>query len=90
MTSRISTVVGAALLSAGVLVAAFVIWQFFAVDRCLDAGGSFNYEARECDMTVSHPFPGFWRAFVLPLVVAAISAVIGIALIARGGDNASP
>ena len=78
------------MLGAGVLVTAFVIWQFFAVDRCLDAGGSFDYKARQCDMNISHPFPGFWRAFLLPLMGAVIAALIGMALIARGGDNASP
>jgi len=77
------------MLSAAVLLLLFLGWQFFAVDACLDAGGSFNYGARQCDMGVTHPFPGFWRAFGLPLVGAAIAAVIGFGVMATGGRNAS-
>lgn len=27
------------------------------VDRCLDQGGSYNYDAGECDFEKSHPGP---------------------------------
>lgn len=29
--------------------------KMIAVDRCLDAGGSYNYEMHECDFKKSHP-----------------------------------
>ena len=25
------------------------------IDRCLDQGGSYDYESKECDFSVSHP-----------------------------------
>ncbi len=28
----------------------------FAVDKCLDSGGSFNYESCQCDYQESHKF----------------------------------
>jgi len=77
------------MLSAAVLLLVFVAWQFFAVDFCLDAGGSFNYVARQCDMARAHPYPGLWQAFGLPLVGAAIAAVIGIGLMVTRGRHAS-
>jgi hypothetical protein len=77
------------MLIAALLLLAFVVWQFFAVDACLDAGGSFNYLARQCDMAVSHPNPGFWRSLGLPLVGALITAVIGVTLLMRGAPDVS-
>jgi len=41
-----------AFLVAGSLLLALVvpsIKQYFAVDRCLDAGGSYNYRTRTCE-----------------------------------------
>ncbi len=29
--------------------------EFLAIDACLDAGGSFDYQTRACDFEVSHP-----------------------------------
>ena len=31
--------------------------QHHAVDRCLDAGGSYDYKADRCDFAASHPYP---------------------------------
>lgn len=31
--------------------------QHHAIDRCLDSGGSYDYAARHCDFTASHPPP---------------------------------
>jgi len=89
MASRTATVVGAGMLSAAVLLLIFAGWQFFAVDACLDAGGSFNYAARQCDMARTHPYPGLWQTFGLPLVGAVIAAAIGVGVMVTGGRRAS-
>ena len=77
------------MLSAAALLLAFVGWQFFAVDSCLDAGGSFNYVARRCDMARTHPYPGLWQAFGLPFVGAAIAGAVGVVLMISRGRHAS-
>ena len=41
------------------LLAAFVLPKFLhniEVDKCLDNGGSFNYQNCECDFKESHPY----------------------------------
>lgn len=81
MASRIATVAGTGLVIAALLLVAFGLWQFSAVDACLDAGGSFDYLARQCDMAVSHPDSGFWHSFGLPLAGALTAAVTGVTLL---------
>jgi hypothetical protein len=44
----LATIVGAAI---------FQQVDAFRADRCLDQGGSYNYEAGECDFQKSHPGP---------------------------------
>ena len=43
-----------------VLIGGFLLWveldMFFAVDSCLDQGGSFNYSVAQCDFSQSHPY----------------------------------
>ena len=53
------------------------ISEFFAVDRCLDAGGSFNYATGLCDLTVNHPYVGIWERHAPSLAGAIVSAVVG-------------
>lgn len=47
------------LVLAAALGAAALVWQlgtrFFAVDRCLDAGGRFDHAAGICDQDASRP-----------------------------------
>ena len=47
------------LLAALFVLALFVAWQFLreplAVDRCLDSGGSYDYETGACDYEVNRP-----------------------------------
>ena len=76
------------MLGAAVLLLAFVGWEFFAVDACLDAGGSFNYAARQCDMARTHAYPGLWQTFGLPLVGAVVAAAIGVRALVTGGRHA--
>jgi hypothetical protein len=88
MTVRISSVVGALMLIAAVLLLVLLGWQFLAVETCISVGGSYHYPARTCDMTSKHSFPGFWRAVGLPLVGAAIAAASGIRVMVTGSRDA--
>ena len=90
MPSRLARVVGALMLSVSGVVLGLLIWQFFAVDSCLDSGGSFDYLWHQCDRAVSHPYPGFWRATGLPLLGAVVAGAIGRWLTRRGTHNAMP
>ncbi len=37
------------------------VLTFFDVDRCLDGGGSFDYESCACDHNESHPGSGIGK-----------------------------
>jgi hypothetical protein len=52
----IGVVTGCSLVLPLVVVAA---WEFLAVDRCLDAGGSFDYRELTCDFSESHSYVAF-------------------------------
>ena len=49
-------IVGIAMLVAAVVMGWPATSEFFAVDACLDAGGSFNYVLGICDLKVSQPY----------------------------------
>ena len=54
--------------------------NMISVDRCLDAGGSFDYEADRCDMLSNHPHrPGVLQS---PLTFAGgmVIAMMGLLL----------
>jgi len=46
--------IGVALLVLGLVLSWQWVSEFWEVDRCLDAGGSYNYIERRCDFTTSH------------------------------------
>ena len=61
--------------------------EWLAADRCLDAGGSFDYARMECDFNSNHPYVPFaarhWRLVeTVPLAILG-SAVCLAAAIAR-------
>lgn len=37
---------------------AFSFVEAVRIDRCLDLGGSYDYESQKCDLASSHPAPG--------------------------------
>jgi ABC-type phosphate/phosphonate transport system permease subunit len=61
--------------------------EFFAVDRCLDAGGSFNYASDSCDLTTNHPYVGVWEGHAFSLVGALLSVVFAIAILILGSGH---
>ena len=73
----ISIVVGTVLL--GIVVVSYTR-EFFAVDDCLDGGGSFDYAVGVCDPKVNHPYVPFTTRHP----AAAPAAVTGGALVLIG------
>ena len=72
-----------------IVVAGYLAWQpvslSFAVDGCLDQGGSFDYETQTCDFETSHPYVSHNesdRAYFLAAIVIGAFGVASI-LIAR-------
>lgn len=51
--------------------------QFFAVDSCLDSGGSYNYQESKCDFMQSHKPP-------VQLAAQSSPSLIGLVLSAAG------
>jgi len=49
--------------------------ELIVVDRCLDNGGSFNYNTSECDSYASHPNIPFTKRHP-SLLVTGISSVV--------------
>src|SRR5438552_12630757 len=86
------------LLGAAVLVVAIVIVapparifasEWFAVDSCLDSGGSFNYGTMQCDHAANHPYvpferrhPGMMRLLRIKAAFCAPLGILGLMLIA--------
>jgi len=57
--------------------------EAFAVDRCLDLGGSYDYSTGQCDMTVTHAYQSF--AVRHPwLVVSSAASALGAAVLLFG------
>lgn len=56
-----------------------------AVDRCLEAGGSYDYRGRRCDMAVTHEYEPFLQrhSVLLGAVVVALAG-LGVAVYLRG------
>jgi len=74
--------------SALLLAAVAVLWprwsEFWAVDACLDSGGSYNYDTQQCDHEQSHPYKArsssgtsFVIAGFLAICALAAPTVIG-------------
>jgi hypothetical protein len=56
-----------------------------AVDGCLDAGGSYDYEHGRCDLTRSHAYEPFLdrHAMLLGATIVALAGATTAALIRR-------
>src|ERR1700755_2577847 len=73
MSRASKRLIGIAMLLAAGVVAVLPMRTFLAVDSCLDAGGSFDFETRTCDFERSHPFSR-------PLIASPVFVFGGIAL----------
>jgi len=76
------------------VIAAAVAWPFVAelaaVDRCLDAGGSFDYNVGQCDFKASHPSVGIWERHGLSLLVAFALGVVSCVVLLRRKSHERP
>jgi hypothetical protein len=70
------------------LLAVILLWpsasEFFAVDSCLDTGGSFDYVTGQCDHTNNHPYADTWAQHGKAIFGAFICVVIGSGLLFVG------
>jgi hypothetical protein len=55
--------------------------EFFAIDRCLDAGGSFDYAKIQCDFAVNHPYVPTWDRHGFSLLAAFGLAIVACAVV---------
>jgi len=53
--------------------------EFISVDKCLDAGGSYNYMAGECDIVSSHPVIPFNERHSFLYMAGILSGITGAA-----------
>jgi hypothetical protein len=51
---RVKVLLAAAFICSGAVLAKPRVQGWFQIDRCLDSGGSFDYQACSCDYEVSH------------------------------------
>ena len=79
---------------AALVIAVAVAWPFtaelVAVDRCLDAGGSFDYKTGQCDFKVSHASIGIWERHGVALLVAFALGAVSCGLLLRRKPHEQP
>jgi hypothetical protein len=72
--------IGIVMIVIGVAVILLLIHSFIseyrASDACLDAGGSFNYEALECDRQSTHTFVPFVERHASTWLFVVASSVL--------------
>ena len=78
----------ASLAIAALVIGQAIAWPFIAeylaVDRCLAAGGSFDYDASRCDFGHSHPGIAIWERHGTALVLSLAFGVAGCVLLLGG------
>ena len=77
--------IGSALVVAGAFFMVAVIAEFCAVDRCLDRGGSFDYDGLRCDFEGSHAGGALGPHFVI--VGVGFALIISGIVLRRGTGN---
>jgi hypothetical protein len=58
--------------------------EFFAVDQCLDGGGSYDYSRGVCDATRNHPYVPFFSRHPQLARTAVPLGAVGLVLIIIG------
>lgn len=79
----IRTIAALAALAAAFALAWPIGSELFAAERCLEAGGSYDYAAAQCDFKASHPSPGLWQRHGVTLLEALALGWVGCALLLR-------
>ena len=81
LNKSLSIFIGALLLGVSIVLARPHWVEFWAVDSCLDSGGSYNYKEQECDDVKSHPNEPSYSKHGLSVVAAVVSGTVGLMLI---------
>jgi hypothetical protein len=79
----VRTVFAVILLLSGFLLAWPVGMELSDMDRCADAGGSFDYATGRCDFKVDHPSAGLWQRHGKGLLASIALGGLGCALLFR-------
>ena len=58
--------------------------EYLAVDRCLAAGGNFDYDGARCDFGYPHPGIAIWQRHGVALVLSCLFGVAGCVLLVGG------
>jgi hypothetical protein len=80
MTKRQTLALGVVLFVVGAVAFVFVLQHWAEVDRCLDAGGSYDYAKGICDFKASHPAQGELAS--VPAIIAMLGMGLGAGVIA--------
>jgi hypothetical protein len=87
MTRRQQRIFGIALSLVGAVALTFLFLDWTQIDRCVAAGGSYNYVERACDFTQSQPSQDWLLSALGVLAIAYIG--FGISLLAAAGVKRS-
>ena len=55
--------------------------EAFRVDRCLDGGGSFDFDRGICDYAMNHPFSPYLKRHLGLLLSCTTGALAGLGLV---------
>jgi len=77
------TALGFAFLFAGFLLTWPIGAEMFAMDRCADAGGSYDQNLGHCDFKAVHPSAGMWQRHGAQLLAAFAFGELGFVLLFR-------
>ena len=75
---------GIALLVAAVIMCSPYLTELWAIDHCLDTGGSYDYAKRICDLRQSHAVQSAHMAHIGKLLFAGLSGATGMVLVMLG------
>ena len=78
---------GIALLVAALILCWPYLTELRVIDRCLDAGGSYDYVARTCDLRQSHAKLSVHAAHIGKLLFAGLSGAAGLVLVMPGRSS---
>ncbi len=74
---------GIAIFAAGLALFWAPAQEYFAIDRCIDRGGSYDYAGHLCDFKQSHPVDGSVPSTFL-IVLGLGGMGVGMGLVASG------
>jgi len=83
MSRRTAVALGLVLVMAGIVIIAGEFLDVLGIDRCLDAGGSYDNLKQTCDLSQSHPAPAGLSRGVGYVIGGVIAIAAGLGLLMR-------